>query len=39
MRKRSRLSRKTSNRVFRKTADLTHGRNVWSRPMRGGIRL
>lgn len=39
MRKRKKLSRKGSKRLFRKTASKTHKKNLRGRPMRGGIRL
>lgn len=36
---RSRMSRKGSRKLFRKTASRTHWKNVSPGPMRGGIRL
>lgn len=39
MRKRRKMKRKESRRVFRKTAVRTHGKNFLGTPMRGGIRL
>nr|QJB19601.1 MAG: hypothetical protein [Microvirus sp.] len=39
MKKRSKMSRKKSKRLFTKTAQYVHPRNVHSQPMRGGIRL
>lgn len=40
MRKRRKLSKRASRRVFRKGAKRVHKKNVLSRPlMRGGIRL
>lgn len=39
MRKRHKLSKKSSRKLFAKTASRTNGRNVHSNPMRGGIRL
>lgn len=39
MRKRKRLSKKGSRRLFTKTAGRTHRKNVSPGPMRGGIRL
>ena len=39
MRKRSRMSKKSSRKLFRNTASRTHKKNVSPRPMRGGIRL
>ena len=39
MKKRFKMKRKASNKMFRKTADLSHKFNVGSRPMRGGYRL
>lgn len=38
-RKRKKLSRKGSRRLFTATADKTHRLNVLPRPQRGGIRL
>lgn len=37
--KRKKLTRRGSGRLFRKTADKTHVKNVRPEPMRGGIRL
>lgn len=38
--KRHKMTSKSSKRVFRNTADLTHKRNLPKRiPMRGGIRM
>lgn len=39
MKKRFKLSRPTSKRIFRKTADRTHMFNIGASPMRGGIRM
>lgn len=39
MRKRSKLSRSGSKRLFSATASRTHSRNLSPHPMRGGIRL
>lgn len=39
MARRSRISRRTSKRIFRRTGSMTHKRNVSAGPMRGGIRL
>lgn len=39
MRKRMRMSKRHSKKLFSKTARRVHGRNVHSNPMRGGIRL
>lgn len=39
MRKRFKLRRTSSKKMFTKHARKTHGRNVHSTPMRGGIRL
>lgn len=39
MKRRSRMSRKKSRRVFAKTASRTHKKNVKRPIMRGGIRL
>lgn len=39
MKKRTKLSQKGSNRMFRKGASKTHAKNVRRSPMRGGIRL
>ena len=39
MKRRYKMRPKTSKRVFRKTADVTHKFNIAPRPMRGGIRL
>ena len=37
--KRRRMSRKGSKRLFSKTANRTHKKNIMSGPMRGGYRL
>lgn len=37
--KRHKMNRKKSKKYFSKTAGHTHGRNIRSSPMRGGIRL
>lgn len=37
--RRQKMSRGSSNKVFRKGAVLTHKKNLTSNPMRGGIRL
>lgn len=39
MKKRHKLSRKGSKRLFTKTAKKVHKRNVHRMPMRGGIRF
>jgi hypothetical protein len=39
MRKRHKMSRRHSKRVFSKSAKRTHGRNLHAHPMRGGIRM
>lgn len=39
MRKRHKLSKKYSKKLFHRTAKMTHARNIHSNPMRGGIRL
>ena len=39
MRKRKKLSKKKSRRLFSKTAAKTHRKNVRAMPMRGGFRL
>jgi len=39
MRKRSKMPKKQSRKVFSKTAKRVHPKNVPARPMRGGIRL
>jgi len=39
MRKRHKLTRRHSKKLFTKTASRTHKRNVHINPMRGGIRL
>lgn len=39
MRKRHKLKKKHSKKMFTKHAKRTHGRNVHATPMRGGIRL
>lgn len=39
MKKRKRMSRGKSKRLFSKTASKTNRKNVSPRPMRGGIRL
>jgi len=38
-RKRKRLSRRTSRKVFSRSASRTRSENVMMAPMRGGIRL
>lgn len=37
--KRQKISRKSSEKLFSKTASKTHKKNTQPRPMRGGIRL
>jgi hypothetical protein len=37
--KRSKMSNKTSRRLFTRTADHTNRKNMQGTPMRGGIRL
>lgn len=37
--RRKRLSRRTSKKMFKKSASRTHKRNLGHVPMRGGIRL
>lgn len=39
MRKRHKVGRKHSRKLFSKTARKVHTRNVHSHPMRGGIRF
>lgn len=39
MRKRQKMTRQKSKKVFKKTAKAVHKRNLPSSPMRGGIRL
>ena len=39
MKKRKAMSRRHSKKLFRKTAQKIHKRNVSTNPMRGGIRL
>lgn len=39
MRKRHKMSRRGSKKLFRNTASQTHVKNVCPAPMRGGIRL
>lgn len=39
MKKRSRMNRKKSKKLFSKTAQYVHPKNVHRAPMRGGIRL
>lgn len=39
MRKRSRMSKRNSKKVFRRSATSTHTKNFRSPVMRGGIRL
>lgn len=39
MRKRHKLGRKHSRKLFTKTAKRVHKRNVHAHPMRGGIRF
>lgn len=38
-RKRSKMSKKSSKRLFSSTAQYVHPKNVHSTPMRGGFRL
>lgn len=37
--RRRRMNRKYSKRVFRKTANRTHRKNLRAMPMRGGFRI
>lgn len=39
MKRRSKMSRKKSRRLFSKTAQYVHPKNVHNVPMRGGFRL
>jgi len=39
MKKRSKIPRNKSKKLFRKTASFVHNKNVNATPMRGGIRL
>jgi len=39
MAKRSRMSRKGSKKLFKRTARKVHKKNIQTHPMRGGIRL
>lgn len=39
MKKRMKLSKRKSQKLFRKTASKTHRKNIPIMPMRGGIRL
>lgn len=39
MAKRSKMSKKRSEKLFSSTASKTHKKNVQGNPMRGGIRL
>lgn len=39
MKKRFKMSRKKSKKLFTKTAKKVHGKNNRATPMRGGIRL
>lgn len=39
MKKRMRLRKGSSKKIFRKSASRTHERNLRDTPMRGGIRL
>ena len=39
MARRQRMGKKKSRKVFSKTARKTHKKNLYSNPMRGGIRL
>lgn len=39
MRKRKKISKAGSKKLFSKTAGLTHVKNVHLNPLRGGIRL
>lgn len=39
MRKRMKLRRGKSRRLFKRTAQRVHGKNMRASPMRGGIRL
>lgn len=37
--RRFKVSKKTSKRIFRKSADKTHYKNIAPAPMRGGFRI
>lgn len=37
--KRHRMKKKASRKLFRRTAQYVHPKNVHAQPMRGGIRL
>lgn len=37
--KRSKIGRSSSGKLFRNTANMTHGKNLMGMPMRGGIRM
>lgn len=39
MKRRMKLSKGYSKKLFRKTASKTNSRNIYSHPMRGGIRM
>lgn len=39
MKKRQKMSSKSSKKLFSKTASKTNGRNTVAAPMRGGIRM
>lgn len=39
MKKRAKISRKKSRKIFTRNAVKTHKKNLLGRPMRGGIRL
>jgi len=39
MRNRKSISRKSSKKMFTKSASSTHRKNTQAKPMRGGIRL
>ena len=39
MARRNRMGKKKSRKVFTKTAKRVHKKNLYSNPMRGGIRL
>lgn len=39
MRSRKKLTRRSSRKLFTRTASRTHKKNLNTRPMRGGIRL
>lgn len=39
MKRRFKMSKKRSKKLFTRTAKRVHGRNVRGTPMRGGIRL